>query len=125
MPKEGDVNNPEGKGGFADNPQNRANGRWSKDTSISYWYNHLIRLDLADFESFNPSTMAQDLAYKAVVEAQKELNYLKEITDRTEGRPNQQTDITTGGDKFQNLTIPIVLSDGRTFEDLKNELKEE
>jgi hypothetical protein len=103
MPKEGDINNPNGKGGFADNPQNRANGRWSKDTSISYWYNHLIRLELTDFKDFNPTTMAQDLAYKAVIEAQAELNYLKEITDRTEGRANQQTDITTNG---KELTFP-------------------
>jgi hypothetical protein len=36
-----------------------------------------------------------------------------------------RTDITSGGEKIQNTTIPIVLSDGRTFEDLKNELKEE
>ncbi len=103
MPKEGDINNPNGKGGFGDNPQNRADGRWSKDTSISYWYNHLIRLDLSEFKNFEPTTMAQDLAYKAVVEAQAELNYLKEITDRTEGRANQQTDITTNG---KELTFP-------------------
>ena len=107
MPKEGDVNNPDGKGGFADNPQNRANGRQSKDTSISYWYNHLIRLDLSDFKDFKPSTMAQDLAYKAVKQSLEELNYLKEITDRTEGRPNQQTDITTGGDKLQLNSIQV------------------
>lgn len=35
----------------------------------------------------------------------------------------EKTDITSGGEKIQNNhTIPIVLSDGRTFEDLKNEL---
>jgi predicted component of type VI protein secretion system len=114
MPKEGDINNPNGKGGFADNPQNRANGRWSKDTSISYWYNHLIRLDLLAFKDFKPSTMAQDLAYKAVIEAQEELNYLKEITDRTEGRANQQTDITTNGKElnFPNtIQVEIVQPD--------------
>jgi hypothetical protein len=103
MPKEGDINNPDGKGGFADNPQNRANGRWSKETSISYWYNYLIRLPLCDFKAFKPSTMAQDLAYKAVKESLNELNYLKEITDRTEGKANQQTDITSGGEKIQTI----------------------
>jgi hypothetical protein len=56
MPKQGDVNNPKGKGGFAENPQNRNNGRWSKETSISYWYNHLIRLNVSDFENFVPET---------------------------------------------------------------------
>ena len=33
------IPNPEGKGGFADNPQNRANGRWRKEDSVSYWMN--------------------------------------------------------------------------------------
>jgi hypothetical protein len=36
-----------------------------------------------------------------------------------------KTDITSGGEKIQNRTIPIVLSDGRTFDDLKKELEEE
>lgn len=103
MPKEGDVNNPNGRGGFGDNPQNRANGRWSKDTSISYWYNHLIRLDLKEFNDFEPTTMAQNLAYQAVKESLNELNYLKEVTDRTEGKASQQTDITSGGEKIETV----------------------
>jgi hypothetical protein len=107
MPKEGVVNNPSGKGGFGDNPQNKADGRWSKDTSISYWYNHLIRLDINEFESFEPSTMAQQLAYKAIIESKDELNYLKEVTDRTEGKASQSTDITSGGEKITNVAPPI------------------
>jgi len=117
MPKEGDINNPEGKGGFADNPQNRANGRWSKETSISYWYNHLIRLDLSNFKDFKPDTMAQDLAHKAVIEAQAELNYLKEITDRTEGRANQQTDITSGGEAIKQVPSTIQIEIIKNDED--------
>ena len=107
MPKEGDINNPTGKGGFTDNPQNRANGRWSKDTSISYWYNYIIRLSVEDFESFTPETVAQKLAYNSIIESQKELGYLKEVTDRTEGKPYQTTDITSGGEK---ISTPSVIS---------------
>lgn len=103
MPKEGDVNNPTGKGGFGDNPQNKANGRWSKDTSISYWYNYLIRLDIKDFEDFEITTIAQQLAYNAIIEAKDELGYLKEVTDRTDGKSIQPTDITSGGDKIQSV----------------------
>lgn len=103
MPKKGDVNNQKGKGGFGDNPQNRANGRWSKDTSISYWYNQLIRMELEEFEDFEPNTMAQRLAYQAVIESLSELNYLKEVTDRTEGKASQQTDITSGGEKIESV----------------------
>jgi len=96
-------NNPTGKGGFKDNPQNMSGGMWSKDTSISYWYNKLLRMDLEEFESFEPKTMAQQLALNAVNEAQDEINYLKEVTDRTEGRASQSTDITTNGKEIQSL----------------------
>ena len=105
MPKEGDINNPSGKGGFSDNPQNRANGRWSKDTSISYWYNYLLRLDKVEFDVFEPKTIAQELAFNSILEAKKDLPYLKEVTDRTEGKAYQQTDITSGGEKIQNPSI--------------------
>ena len=114
MPKEGDINNPNGKGGFGDNPQNRANGRWSKDTSISYWYNHIIRLSVSDFNSFKPETIAQELAYNSVIEAKNELSYLKEVTDRTEGRAMQPTDLTSQGEK---INVPTAIK----VEIVKNE----
>lgn len=107
MPKEGEINNPNGKGGFGDNPQNRASGRWSKDTSISYWYNLLIRMDINDFDLFTPATKAQQLAYNALKESESDLPYLKEITDRTEGKSAQSTDITSGGEKIQSTPSAI------------------
>jgi hypothetical protein len=107
MPNEGTVNNPIGKGGFGDNPQNRANGRWSKETSISYWYNHIIRLSVDEFNNFEPETVAQKLAYNSIVESQKELGYLKEVTDRTEGKAYQTTDITSGGEKITTAPTKI------------------
>lgn len=105
MPKVGVPNNPSGKGGFKDNPQNKANGRWSKDTSISYWYNHLLRLPIDEFDAFEPTTVAQQLALNAVKEAKEEIGYLKEVTDRTEGKAFQQTDITSNGEAIQNIPI--------------------
>lgn len=36
-----------------------------------------------------------------------------------------KVDLTSDGDKIQTNTIPLVLSDGRSFDDLKNELKPE
>lgn len=110
MPNIGDINNPKGKGGFGDNPENRASGRWSKDTSISYWYNHLIRLNVKDFESFEPETIAQKLAYNSILESQSDLPYLKEVTDRTEGRAAQSTDVTTNGKDLINTAIEVKIS---------------
>lgn len=79
--------NPEGKGGFKDNPQNRnTSGKWSADTSISHWHNKLIRMDLAEFNKFKPETMAQQMAFNAIKEGKADINYLREVTDRTEGK---------------------------------------
>ena len=47
--KPGEIINPEGKGGFKDNPQNRANGRWSKENSQSYCLNFFLQLNEAEF----------------------------------------------------------------------------
>lgn len=88
--------NPTGKGGFGDNPQHRSDGRWQKEDSISYQYNMLIRLSVGEFNKWlekypeDKRTMAQDVAHKAVMEAREDLAYLKEITDRTEGKPTQR-----------------------------------
>lgn len=89
------VPNPTGKGGFGDNPQNRNDGRWKSEDSISFQYNKMIRYTIEELEKWldeNPEetrTVAQDIAYNAVLEARKDLSYLKEITDRTEGKAPQ------------------------------------
>lgn len=97
--KPGIVNNPSGIGGFGDNPENRNPGGWKKEDSISYQYNKLMRLSVGEFKKWleeNPEearTMAQELAYQALLSARKDLGYLKEITDRTEGKPLQKSEI--------------------------------
>jgi len=92
----GTVNNPEGKGGFVEHPENRGSGRWKKEDSIGEQYNMLIRLTAAQFskwETDHPEderTVAQDLAYASVREARTDLKYLVEVTDRTEGKAPQK-----------------------------------
>lgn len=95
--------NPTGKGGFKDNPQNIAKGNWSKETSISYWYNYLIRQTLEDFDAFEIKYVAQQLAYNSVKESRSDLPYLKEVTDRTDGKSLQSIDHTTKGEA---ITMP-------------------
>jgi len=107
------ITNPTGKGGFKDNPQNKANGRWTKETSISYNYNYLIRLRQSEFEKFKPQTIAQELAYNAILEAKGDLPYLKEVTDRTEGKAIQAIDHTTDGEKINQVTVFELPSNGR------------
>lgn len=97
--------------GFDKHPENRSDGGWKKEDSIGYQYRYLQRLTVDAFEQWlldNPEdkrTMAQELAYQALLKAKDELNYLKEVTDRSEGKAPQAIDMTTGGDKIQPVTI--------------------
>lgn len=109
--KPGIVNNPEGKGGFQERPNDIAKGRWSGETSISYNYNKLIRLTVSEIKQWllehpdDKRTMAEELAYQAVLSARKDLAYLKEITDRTEGKPKQTVENDGSVDiRITNLT---------------------
>lgn len=99
--------NPTGKGGFNERPQDRNPGHWKAEDSISFQYKKLQRLTIEQLEQWidqNPKsirTVAQDLAYKALVKAQKELPYLKEVTDRSEGKAPQSIDFTSGGEPLK------------------------
>lgn len=98
--------NPDGKGGFGDNPQNRSNGRWKKEDSISYNYNLFLSMSEEDFALFQPKTKAQKIAYKRIKEAEKStgLRDTQEITDRTEGKAPQSIDHTTNGESINPYT---------------------
>lgn len=98
--------NPTGKGGFGDNPQNRANGRWTKETSIPYLQNVFGRMPIAEFEAYIPQTPFEQAAYNAVQKAKQNLAFLVEVTDRTSGKAQQHIDHTSDGDK-----IRIILPD--------------
>ena len=112
MPKKGDVNNPKGKGGFAENPNNRNPGGWSKETSIPYLQNKFGRMDFEEFDSYQPKTAFERAAYESVKKAWEELPYLKEVTDRTSGKAEQSVDHTTNGESI-NQRPKIIFSDGR------------
>jgi hypothetical protein len=102
--------NPTGKGGFGDNPQNRNSGTWNSEDSISFQYKKLIRMPVNDFKNWlqdypeKDRTVAQELAYNAVVKARKDLKYLIELTNRTEGTSKQSIDVN--GD----LSVTTLLS---------------
>lgn len=105
--------NPEGKGGFADNPQNRSSGHWDKEESISYWYNKLLRMTDEEFADWQPKNKAQRIALKRIVAAEGgdelALKNTKEITDRTEGRPKQDIDMNIETDEGLALIKGFVI----------------
>jgi len=103
----GSTPNPDGIGGFGDNPDNRSDGRWSKDTSISYWYNKLGRMSDVERAEFKPTTSFQRIALLRIERAERDdkdsLDETKEITDRTEGKARQDI-----GLDIDEKTIPLL-----------------
>lgn len=89
--------NPTGKGGFGTNPQNRSNGKWKKENSISYQYNRLLAMTEEEYNAFKPVTNAEKIAKRRIERAIRDddesLKETKEITDRTEGRAKQDISI--------------------------------
>ena len=116
------LRNPTGKGGLGDNPQNRSSGRWSKDTSISYWYNKLGRMTLKELEEFEQNgdelTPFQKTALVRVKRAYKGdsegLAEAKEVADRTEGKAKQDISIDASDDMktiMRGFIIPTLPTD--------------
>ena len=97
------IPNPTGKGGFREHPENMSGGYWNSEDSIGFQYKKLIKMTVDEFKRWmkdypeKERTIAQELAYQSVLKARKDLAYLKEVTDRTEGRASQSIDMTSGG----------------------------
>lgn len=98
--------NPTGKGGFGDHPENRNPGGWKKEDSYSYQLNLMDRMTVKEFKEWlnnhpeDERTMAQEKAYNAQLKSRKELAWLKEVTDRTEGKAQQHIDMTSKGEQI-------------------------
>lgn len=125
-PPLGTINNPLGKGGFQERPDDIAKGgHWGADTSISYQYNVLIRLSVNDFMKWieehpkDQRTLAQEMAYNAVVKARDDLSYLKEVTDRTEGKAPQT--VTMQGGFFNETKLVIEEVENKPIEAIEAE----
>jgi hypothetical protein len=103
--------NPTGKGGFADNPQNIGSGHWSKEDSIPYQYNFLMRMttdELSQWARDNQKkmTVAQAIALNRIQASLTSLPDAKEITDRTSGRAKETIEHTI-------VEAPVPLEDLR------------
>jgi hypothetical protein len=113
------IPNPTGKGGFADNPQNRNPGGWKKENTISYQYNRFLNMSPDELKAFasvpdSERTVAMDIAYSQVIASRKSLPHAKEITDRTEGKAPQSFDVTSKGEQIRGALVEFVGDDGIT-----------
>ena len=100
--------NPTGKGGFGDNPGNRNPGGWKPEFVFSYQYRRFMNMSVAELRKYvttpdDKRTVVEDLACARVIAAKRSLPDVKEMTDRTEGKPAQAVDLTSGGEKLTNI----------------------
>lgn len=115
--------NPTGKGGFGDHPENRNPGGWKPENSFSYQYKRFMNMTISDLEYWanntpkDQRTVVEDLAYKRVVAANRSLNDIKEITDRTEGKAPQHLRI--GGDGEAPIALVEFVGEGDDTNDIE------
>ncbi len=110
--KKGQIANPSGKGGFGDHPENKARGWYKKEGSIPYWQNYFLSLTVEEFIKWgenrdNNRYIAQEIAYRAVKKAREDLAYLKEITDRTNGKATMHIDHNID-EQVKDIRIEVV-----------------
>ncbi len=115
------IPNPEGKGGFGDNPQNRSDGRWSKENSYTYWINFFKTLSIDEFKAYKGNhpemTMAALGAYARVGKSIDNLKDFQETADRTEGKAPQTMIVEGGFFSKEKLNVEIV--DGNSESETK------
>ena len=105
--------NPSGKGGFRDNPQNRASGVWQPENTISYQYRRFLNMTPDELMAFkdvptSERTVAMDIAYSQVLASRKSLPHTKEITDRTEGKAPMSVDVTSNGETIKTALVEFI-----------------
>lgn len=116
--KDGTPNNPTGKGGFGDHPENRNPGGWRPEYTPSYQYRRFMNMDSDElielakkwkiisptkeeiesgearkkYRGKFPHTTVEEMALRRILASMKSLADIKEITDRVEGRAVQKVE---------------------------------
>jgi hypothetical protein len=123
--KQDDMNrNPNGKGGFGEHPENRSDGRWSKENSYTYWLHFFMKMKIDEFKTYDPDkntemTMAARGAWSRIAKSSR-LNEFREVANRTEGMPRQSTDLTSNG---QTLTGLVQINEDNTVKSVADNSK--
>lgn len=118
------LRNPTGKGGFGDNPENRSDGRWSKENSFSYWYNYFKSMTVKEFKQYERThgddnmTVAESLALVRVTKSRSDLREFQEVADRSEGKAQQKIEIKND---YSDLTDEQLQKIAGAYEQATNE----
>ena len=97
-------NNPQGIGGFRDNPQNRSTGHWKKEDTPRFKLEQMMKLDEEALLALAKDKSAPYFERMlAVAIADKNWKTTKEIIHEVYGTPKQSLDVTSGGDKIKTV----------------------
>ncbi|QHJ77946.1 MAG: hypothetical protein [Caudoviricetes sp.] len=119
------MSNPDGRGGFGDHPEHRADGRWSPETSDRYWMGRFGRMTLSELaqwqtKSDDEITVAQKRALERTIESLRDAAKSREaipahdlILDRTEGKPRIAIDNNIGAQGDTSLELIIKSDDDK------------
>lgn len=117
--KKGMVNNPTGKGGFGDHPENACHGRWRKEDSYTYNVNRYGRMTDIELQEVilqakgGELTQFQRAALQTVLDMQKREGWKKlvDTVDRVDGKALQPVEQTVNGYVPPTIKIEFVKGD--------------
>lgn len=117
--KKGMVNNPTGKGGFGDHPENACHGRWRKEDSYTYNVNRYGRMTDIELQEVilqakgGELTQFQRAALQTVLDMQKREGWKKlvDTVDRVDGKALQPVEQTVNGYVPPTINIEFVNGD--------------
>jgi hypothetical protein len=117
--KKGMVNNPTGKGGFGDHPENACHGRWRKEDSYTYNVNKYGRMTDIELQEVilqakgGELTQFQRAALQTVLDMQKREGWKKlvDTVDRVDGKALQPVEQTVTGYVPPTINIEFVKGD--------------
>lgn len=117
--KKGTVNNPTGKGGFGDHPENACKGRWRKEDSYTYNVNKFGRMTDIELQEIilkskaGELTQFQQAALKTVLDMKKDEGWKKlvDTVDRVDGKALQPVEQTVNGYVPPTINIEFVKGD--------------
>lgn len=117
--KKGMVNNPTGKGGFGDHPENACHGRWRKEDSYTYNVNKFGRMTDIELQEIilkskaGELTQFQQAALKTVLDMKKDEGWKKlvDTVDRVDGKALQPVEQTVNGYVPPTINIEFVEGD--------------
>ncbi len=96
--------NPEGKGGFGDNPQNRNPGGWVKTDTPRFKLEKMMKLshkELQDFAMDEDQPLFDRKLAKFIADG--EWKTIREMVAEVYGTPKSTTDITSGGQPIKTV----------------------